>query len=72
LARGHPLVRFVVGEGEARTPTRRMTPESGNTTLNGPQLEGKTARAAAKVIRQAERRASDDPRSTRVVRITKA
>ena len=59
----HPLVRFVVAEGEnAYAAALDMAPETGTATLNGLQLEGKTARAAAKMIRHAVKAKARGPR----------
>jgi hypothetical protein len=65
----HPLVRFVVAEGEGLD----MAPETGTATLNGLQLEGKAARAAAKLIRHSvkAKRATEGAWTTQVIPATK-
>jgi hypothetical protein len=71
----HPLVRFVVAEGDdAYAAALDMAPETGTATLNGLQLEGKAARAAAKMIRHAvkAKRESEGAWTTQVIPSTKA
>jgi hypothetical protein len=70
----HPLVRFVVAEGEnAYAAGLDMAPETGTATLNGLQLEGKAARAAAKLIRHSvkAKRATEGAWTTQVIPATK-